>query len=357
LKGRLALVALAAACLVAGVGGGLLRLGWSLDAPSAAVFHGPLMVSGFLGTVISLERAVALGTRWAYLAPLLAGVSALLLVCGYWWLAAVPWVAAPLVLYAASVAIWRKQPMLHTGLLAGASLAWLAAQGLALSHASPDAFAAWAFTFLVLTIAAERMEMTRLLKPRPLSRPLFALALVPLLAGAAATVWFLRAGAVLYGLGLVALAAWLATFDLARRTVRAEGLGRFSAVALLAGYAWLAVAGVAWASVPFAGAWLRDAALHALGLGFVFSMIFAHAPIILPAVAKVKVPFSRAFYLPLALLHASVLTRVFLGAAHGEFRQWSGALNAVAIVLFVAMVAWRVAVGRKWGPKMGSDPN
>ena len=345
MKGRLALVALAAACLVAGLCGGLLRLGWPVDLPSAAVFHGPLMVSGFLGTVISLERAVALGTRWAYLAPASSGIAALLLLGGYWSLAVVPWIAAPLVLYAASVAVWQKQPMLHTALLAGAALAWLVAQGLALSHASPDAFAAWGFTFLVLTIAAERMEMTRLLKPRPASRPLFFAALAPLVGGAAATYWSVQVGAVVFGAGLVAMAAWLATFDLARRTVFTEGLGQFAAVALLAGYAWLAVAGFAWAAVPFVGPWLRDAALHALGLGFVFSMIFAHAPIILPAVAKVKVPFSRLFYLPLALLHASVLVRVLLGAGSGEFRHWGGALNAAAILLFVATIVWRARAG------------
>ena len=51
------------------VGAGLLRLGWAVPRPATelAAFHGPLMVSGFFGTVISLERAVALARRWAYL--------------------------------------------------------------------------------------------------------------------------------------------------------------------------------------------------------------------------------------------------------------------------------------------------
>lgn len=41
--------------------GGLIRLGWQLPAltPSLALAHGPLMISGFLGTLITLERAVA----------------------------------------------------------------------------------------------------------------------------------------------------------------------------------------------------------------------------------------------------------------------------------------------------------
>jgi hypothetical protein len=45
--------------LACGVAGGLMRLGWSfpLTAAEIAALHGPLMISGFLGTVISLERA------------------------------------------------------------------------------------------------------------------------------------------------------------------------------------------------------------------------------------------------------------------------------------------------------------
>lgn len=36
-------------------------------------------------------------------------------------------------------------------------------------------------------------------------------------------------------------------------------------------------------------------ALHALGLGFVFSMVMRHAPVILPAVARLRLSFGVAF--------------------------------------------------------------
>lgn len=350
-------MALAAISLVAGVAGGLARLGWPLALPTASIFHGPLMASGFLGTVISLERAVALGSRWAYAAPACSGLAVLLVFGGHFGLATVPWILAPLLLYAVSAAIWNRQPMLHTALLAGGALAWVVAQGLAVSHAPPDTFAAWAFTFLVMTIAAERMEMTRILKPRRGSRPLFFAGLALLVGGAALMVWRPAEGAVAYGAGLVSLAAWHVAFDIARRTIRIPGLPRFAAVALLAGYAWLAVAGVAWMAMPWAGPWLRDAAIHALGLGFVFSMIFAHAPIILPAVAKVRVAFGNVFYVPLALLHLSVAARVFLGAQDGIARQWSGAANAVAIAAFAATVIGRSSGRARAGsPSSGRSP-
>ena len=50
--------------------------------PTLRVAHGPLMVSGFLCTLIGLERAVALDRRWTYLGPLFTGLGAFLLIMG-----------------------------------------------------------------------------------------------------------------------------------------------------------------------------------------------------------------------------------------------------------------------------------
>lgn len=82
---RFPLMALAALALLAGLWGGLVRMGWHLP-PLQPAAHGPLMISGFLGTVISLERAVALSAlfkaRWVYAAPVFAGLGGLALLVG-----------------------------------------------------------------------------------------------------------------------------------------------------------------------------------------------------------------------------------------------------------------------------------
>ena len=73
---RLPLLALSILALLAALWAGLVRLGWSLPVGPPGVLyvaHGPLMVCGFLGTLISLERAVALGEGWSYAAPTLSG--------------------------------------------------------------------------------------------------------------------------------------------------------------------------------------------------------------------------------------------------------------------------------------------
>jgi hypothetical protein len=330
---RLALLLLAAAALASGVAGGLSRLGVPISVPAAAAFHGALMTSGFLGTVISLERAVALGSRWAYAAPLASGLGTLLPLLGYHAAGVWLWLAAPVLLLATSLAIIARQVAAHTVLLAVAAVAWAVGNAI---FATPWSAAAptWWFAFLVLTIAAERLEMTRLTRRPAMASPLF-FAAVALLAGAAVlSIFHPEPGRWAFGAALCALAAWLAVFDIARRTVRAEGFARYAAVALLGGYAWLAIGGVAWAMGPDH----RDAGLHALGLGFVFSMIFAHAPLVVPVVLKKRLAYVRFFYAPLALLHLSLAIRLAPGAAETALRSLGGALNAAAIALFVATV-------------------
>ncbi len=60
---RLPLLFFGMISLLAGVTAGLARLGWAVPplAASAAGWHGALMIPAFFGTVIGLERAVAIG--------------------------------------------------------------------------------------------------------------------------------------------------------------------------------------------------------------------------------------------------------------------------------------------------------
>ncbi|MGZ8533250.1 MAG: hypothetical protein ACXW6J_22030, partial [Candidatus Binatia bacterium] len=53
------------------------RLAWPRPLPHEqfVIAHGPLMLVGFLGTLIGLERAVALGRAWPYGIPILTALS------------------------------------------------------------------------------------------------------------------------------------------------------------------------------------------------------------------------------------------------------------------------------------------
>jgi hypothetical protein len=88
---------------------------------------------------------------------------------------------------------------------------------------------------------------------------------------------------------------------------------------------------------PFFSAGPRyDAMLHAIFLGFVFSMIFAHAPIILPTITGLALPFQNLFYLHAGLLHLSLLLRVAGDLSLSlSLQQWGGLLNGFAVLLFL----------------------
>jgi len=339
--------------LLGGVAGGLLRVGIVL-APTAdaawlghaAGLHAALMICGFLGTVIAIERAVAIRHPLAFAAPLASAAAGLCLLQGQVLAGACLFVVAALAFVGVNLVVMRRQFAAHTALLLASALAWLVGNLLFASGVARAAPLPWWFAFLVITIAAERLEMTRLMRRGPeVGFMLFAI-LGLLLVGAG---WFVRSpavGGLLYGVALTLLALWFGVFDIARRTMHAHGLSRYMAVALLGGYAWLAVAGAAWVGMAY-GLPLRDVALHALGLGFVVSMMMGHAPVILPAIAHVKLRFGAMFYVPLAALHASLVLRLAWGHVDFGWRAIGAALNAAAIGLFVATllgaaIAWQL---------------
>lgn len=339
---RFLLLAAGAAALLAGLHGGMQRIG-SIEATSElALWHGPLMVAAFFATLIGLERAVALGVRWLYAAPLLSAASGATLMLGIEPQAGAALAAlSALVLAAGAIEAFRQEPQLYMGtlalgifVLAAANLLWLAA-GLA-----PAVALGWA-GFLVLVVAGERLELSRILRHGALSHGWFGLSIAGILTALALMAAAQPLAERLLGASLLLLSAWLFLFDVARRTIRGRGLTRFMAAALIAGYGWLALAGgmLLFAADPMAG-FGYDAILHCVFVGFAFSMVFAHASVIFPALTGIELPYRRWLYAPLALLHASLALRLAADLLElQDVRALAGAANAAAILLFAALQA------------------
>jgi hypothetical protein len=346
---RLPFLLPAGVAVLAGLDAALMLLG--LPAPVSAHrlpdVHGMLLVLGFVGTLISLERAVALGRRAGYLAPGLLGTGALAL------LSPLPLAAGRSLLVAGTVALvavyvplWRRQrddavlvQVLGAVLAVGAATLWLG--GVDVPVLLP-----WLVGFITLTIAGERLELARIAMAERAGGVLVLIAAALVVAVTGSLLWPAAATPAL-GLVLLALVGWLAVHDVARRTVHGVGLPRFMALGLLAGYFWLAVAGAVWlvrGAVRDGPSY--DAVVHAAFLGFTVSMIMAHAPVILPAVLRRPLAYHPALLGPLALLHASLVLRLWVGDALGHPLAWrtGGVLNIVALLGFLVTAGW--AVGR-----------
>lgn len=339
---RIVLALPAVAALIIGVFAGLARLGVALPAyfGSLTMVHGALMVGGLFGTLIGLERAVALGKGWPYLAPAFAGAGAAsLLLAPADMLGAWLMLAGAAIMTAACLGVWFGQRAIHLATLAAAALAWSLGNVVWLAAGTLiPAVPLW-MAFLILTIAGERLELSRFVPtPRWARLVLGAICVLLLLAGTLHG--FGLAGLAFYALCLLALALWLLRFDVARRTVRVPGLTRYMALCLLSGYAWLAIgAALGLNGALQIGSPLRDAALHAILLGFVISMVFGHAPIIVPALTRLAMRWHHGFYVPLVVLQATLLLRV--SSAWNQnlaWREWGGIGNAIALLIFFIMV-------------------
>lgn len=340
--------------LLLGLDAGLLLLGLPapIDASRLPQVHGMLLAIGFVGTLISLERATALRRWYGYLAPALLGAGGIALV-----VPAIPLIVAQGVLIAGAAAfvalyipLWRRQydaalltQLLGAGLALVGTIIWLV-------PGSMPRVLPWIIGFIVLTIAAERVELARItMGPHAGNRLLVhAWAMVgSLLIGLVLP----DAGAILLGAVLLSLTGWLLVHDVARRTIRSTGVTRYMAACILGGYVWLAIAGIVLLLGEPTVQPAYDAVVHSIFIGYTFSMIMAHATSILPAVLRISLPYRPAFWGPAVLLHIALVVRVFVGDAWGIPLGWQvgGALGVIALVLFLLTALFSAVLGARNG--------
>lgn len=343
----------AAALMLLGLNAGLLLIGVPMPVLAAPDLHSALLVFGFVGTLISLERAVALRAGWAYGAPALLAAGSVLTVTGLPVLAGKVVIASGLAVHAMQYrAIWRRQPMTATAVQASGAVAAVAAGVAWCGGVPPTRLVPLLAVFLILTIAGERLELARVIGPGARAERMLLILSMALAASALLSLTMPAVAVPVAGIVLLLMVAWLLRHDIARGTIRQRGLPRFVAVCVFLGYGWLIVAGAGWllGGVRTEGP-VYDATTHAIFLGFVITMIMAHAPLILPAVLHVSIPYRPALAAPVALLQVSLLVRVVAGDAW-QFTpalQAGGVGAAVAILLFAA-TAVTVSLG-EWERK------
>jgi len=341
-----------AGAAVTGVVAGVARLGVGVGGwgASRAADHGPLLVLGVFAVVVAQERAAVLGGRWALAAPLGAACAAIAILSG-WSAGAGIAVASTAAMVATNLAIARWRPSrISWQLLAGSVLLLSGTAGWASGVPVSDVVPAWT-GFFVLTITAERARLSRQSAHGVWTWRLLDALTVALVVSVAARLFGVRAAGHALGVSMAGLAAWQMRYDIAGDATARAGLARYMAIGVRVGTFWLLVAGGLLAFIdPPPGGPVYDGILHAVFVGFVLSTGFAHAINVVPVVAGGHVPFSALFYVPLFLLHATLVVRLAGDAAGALWvRQIGGVGNGLAIALFAIVMAY-TALRRRDAP-------
>ena len=331
--------------LIIGIWTGWIRLGWSFPLAQNMGDHGALMAGGFIGTLICLERTVSYKNRLALIIPLINALSIVFFLLklphiAFWFL-----LAGSIGLSLIYLKLYFEFNETYILIMMAGSFCYLIGNTFLIKTSFYPLSAMWWIAFLYFTILGERLELSKYLQIKTIHKIILIVLLAVYIIGI--LIPFYSSGGYVTAVSFIGSAVWLFKYDMAKKSLQREGQHFYSGVVLLAGYVWLVITGLFMAYGAYSGL-LYDAAIHSFFLGFVFSMIFAHAPIILPGVLKLQINvFNRFLYLWFFLLQISLLMRILNPfILSSDLKLISGLLNGIAILGFLVNMAVLVKAGK-----------
>ncbi len=317
--------------------------------PESLPPHGNIMVGAFLGTLIIFERMLALPVKWLLWVPFLWALSSLTVHLGNIVFKAINiisllgWGIHRWIAYKTFKHLWN--PLIEFIAYLLLSLALFKENGLAESPITAIA----GLSFAICVIGVERIELMLGFK-KFTAKLVYGLLILYSV--------FLIFNLLVYEvafevIGIVLIittigmffndASMMAKFGDNKFKTPISGLQKFSRESLTIAYIWLLVAGIfltIWNFIPLA----KDVIFHSIGLGFIFTMILSHAPIVLGSTLKKtpqKPPSRFLFYLFQAMTIAR-LTGDFIAPISLEYWKWSGWLTGTFHFVFFALYIFNV---------------
>jgi len=328
--------------LLTGIFSGWFRIGWNLPLSLPSGEHGALMVGSFLGTLICIERSVSFPNKIALLVPLVNSLSIIFFLLGMPKTAYIFLILGGAGLTGIYYMVYFKHKGMHLLIMMAGAMCYLIGSVVLFNTSFYPSAVMWWIAFLFLTITGERLELSRfILLKNTNKKQAVLIILISLFIISIILPFHSSAGSVLAAVSMIGSALWLFKFDMAKHSLKKPGVSFYSGLLLITGYVWLVFTGLFFAFGAYFGSFY-DSSLHAFFLGFVFMMIFAHAPVILPAVLKLKIsPFGRSLYLWYGLLNVTLVFRVMMFIPElAPYKQWAGMFNGIAIIgFFINMIA------------------
>jgi hypothetical protein len=240
--GRLPFVVLAMLSLITGLLAGLHRIGWTLPLSGVSSNHGAIMVGGFLGTLITLEKIIPLKRNILYVFPIISGSSVALFFIGeptYSALCLITASAGLCIVFL--IYLISERSMIYLLMFAGAAC-WLIGNTLLIIHNFYPVALPWWMAFALLIITSERLELMKFLPVSRKQKFVFIGMLFTFLIGC--MISFHGVGNYFAALSLVSISIWLMRYDVVALNVKKHGLPRYVGVGLLSGYVSLLFTGI-----------------------------------------------------------------------------------------------------------------
>ncbi|QHT68336.1 hypothetical protein GXP67_17655 [Rhodocytophaga rosea] len=338
-----------------GVVTGLYRIGWVGFPANAAGEHGAIMVGCFMGTLISLERAVALQNRYALFVPAIGVGSLIAFLAGFKEAAYILLIITSIGL--TGITFYLQSRLSSTGFVIAftGAICWLLGNVMLVLWNMYPVAVSWWMGFILLTIVSSRLKSS--ISPEAAKFKFTTLYLVIGLVTAGLLMPFHGTGRYVMGAGLACTALWLLKYDAARESMKGEEVNRYSGLLILTGFMWLFITGIFMLWGDLYGP-LYDTVLHSFFIGFLFSVVMAHGPLILPNILALPIkPFHKLLYIWSVLLQGSLIVRIIANfLAEFELRKWSGVLNGIAILVFFVNMAILLAIEVRKAKNQKNNP-
>ncbi len=334
--------------LLTGIFTGWFRVGWNFPFTLPAGEHGALMIGSFIGTLICLERSVSYPNKIALIVPILNALSII------FFLLSMPKIAYMfLLLGAAGLAtiyylLYIKHKSIHILIMLAGALCYFIGNALLVNTSFYPASVMWWVAFLFFTITGERLELSRFVMNKNVFVKQLVLLILLGIFVLGIILPFYSFGGYAVALSLIGSAIWLFKYDMAKHSLKKPGQSFYSGLLLITGYVWLIVTGLFFAIGSYYGSYY-DASIHSFFIGFVFLMIFAHAPVILPAVLKLNISlFGKTLYIWYIFLNLTLILRILcIFPEIAPLKAWAGMLNGLAIFGFFAnLITLRILAKR-----------
>lgn len=335
--------------MIAGITGGWIRLGYTeFQIPEAAANHGVCMLGGFLGTLISLERAMVMKQRIWLLFPLICGTSVPLMLAGWTFPGKLTIFIASMGLSAIMYLQTLKHPAMHQYIMSLGAVFWMVGNFALIQSGLVAVATPWWIGFILFTIIGERLELSKFLPtPKWAKNSLYGLLALFLIG-----IWipFHHHGNWLMGASAIFISFWLLHFDMAKIASKKAYQFKYIGIGLRVGYVWLTMNGIVLLFFE-KHVLYYDLYLHTFFLGFTCSMIWAHAPIILPMVLNIKEsPYQPVIWPIWGFFQLTLLGRIICSIfGFHEMRKVFGVLNGWSIILIFGTMAIIVICKVLWG--------